>query len=90
MRNKVSKIKLSDCVFKKDRKALFVDSQITEGFPSQIEVYSEHTKRTVVFFPITEGHPQFDYDFWDGEMAIYEPDYPTPNVRTLTIHHGGF
>jgi len=52
---------------------------------SMVRVTSHHTGRIVRFVPISENHPLFDHDFWDGEMAVYEPlDKCKVNVLVLT------
>lgn len=85
-------VNLSDCEFKKDTKSLLLSSKMIQeahrGYPKFLTVVSHHTGRTIRFEPIQEGHPMFDYDFWDGEMMVYEPVGDIQhNVRTLTIHN---
>jgi hypothetical protein len=83
-------INTADCVFKKDSKALYISAEQVQGrgFPKELLVRSADTDRVVHFTPIREGHPRFDYDFWDGEMAIYEPDTALRNVDILVISYG--
>ena len=87
-------LNLSDCEFNKVQKSLSVSNTIVRsvyagrGYPTQLMVRSEHTGRVIMFEQIREGHPMFDYDFWDGEMMVYEPVTDIQhNVRTLTIHN---
>lgn len=84
-------ITTSDCEFIKSNRALYISAQnekFYRGFPKEVLVRSSDTGRVVHFTPVREGHPHFDYDFWDGEMAIYEPDTALRNVDILVISHG--
>ena len=84
-------IHTSDCSFVKSNKALYTSAHseiFYRGFPKELFVKSDHTGRCVKFVPISEGHPHFDYDFWDGEMVIYEPVTTLPNVDILVISYG--
>lgn len=82
-------INTADCTFVKSNRALYVSAEMVNNrFPKELMVHSADTGRVVHFTPIREGHPRFDYDFWDGEMAIYEPDTALRNVDILVISHG--
>jgi len=87
-------IRTSDCSFVKSNKALYVSAQMEvlgisgRGYPKQLFVTSDDTGRSVKFVAIKEGHPQFNHDFWDGEMAIYEPVIALPKVDILVISYG--
>lgn len=84
-------VNLSDCEYNKTQKSLSISNSLIEsnhrGYPRKLCVHSDRTGRVIMFEPITEDHPMFDYDFWDGEMMVYEPVTDIPNVRTLTIHN---
>jgi hypothetical protein len=83
-------INTADCSFIKSNRALYISAELVNirGFPKELLVRSADTDRVVNFTPIREGHPRFDYDFWDGEMAIYEPDTALRNVDILVISYG--
>jgi hypothetical protein len=84
-------ISTADCDFIKANRALYIsaqDKKFYRGFPKNLIVHSADTGRAVHFTPIREGHPRFDYDFWDGEMAIYEPVTALRNVDILVISYG--
>lgn len=55
------------------------------SYPSEVRVISPTTGTIVAFKPIKEGHPQFCHDFWDGEMAKYEPTSPNDRVSILIL-----
>jgi hypothetical protein len=81
-------IPLSEFDFSKKDRELSIYSEVFSGsFPCAILVESHHSGRTVEFKPIGMEHPRFDHDFWDGEMAIYEPVTPVPNVALLVVRH---
>lgn len=86
-------INLSACEYDKKNKALSISNSLIEKshggrYPRDLLVHSHHTGRIIRFQQIQEGHPMFDYDFWDGEMMVYEPVSDIQiNVRTLTIHN---
>lgn len=61
---------------------------ISSIFPREVEIRSGHTGRVVRFRPITEEHPRFDHDFWDGEQAIYEPIEAQERVSLLILRAG--
>jgi hypothetical protein len=83
-------ISTSDCTFIKSNRALYISAELvnSRGFPMELLVRSADTGRVVNFTPIREGHPDFNYDYWDGEMAIYEPDTVLPNVNILVVSYG--
>ncbi len=54
-------------------------------YPSEVRVISPSTGTIVVFKKLTEDHPQFDHDFWDGEMAKYAPTTPNDRVSILVL-----
>ncbi len=55
------------------------------SYPSEVRVISPATGTIVVFKPIKEDHPEFDHDFWDGELAKYEPTAPNERVSILVL-----
>ena len=57
------------------------------GMPREFYVHSHHTGRKILFRPIQENHPKFDYDQWDGEQQIYEPVERLKNVEILVIYN---
>ena len=84
MKQNIVSLKL--CEFHKEQKQLRLASEYF-GMPAKFQVRSHHTGKLVEFVPIQPGHPLFDEDQWDGEMSIYEPAYPIPNVKTLVIYN---
>lgn len=81
----IPKVSLEFCNFRKEDKQLVLAREFI-GMPNQFDVVSHHTGKVVRFNPIKESHPLFDYDHWDGEQAIYEPEIPMKNVETLVIY----
>ena len=77
-------ITTDQCKFDKNTSTMFIDAMhLGDIFPRQIEIESVHTGRIVKFERIKPGHPRFDEDGWDGEMALYEPCEPYTKVKIL-------
>lgn len=84
-------IEMHRCTYTKEAKTLHLSTKYTEGlFPKIVGIRSHHTGNTVWFKPITWEHPKHDPDFWDGELALYEPADPECpiNAEILSLHHG--
>ena len=43
------------------------------------------TGRVVTFAQLTQDHPKYDEDGWDGEMRVYAPTERIQNLDTVTI-----
>lgn len=77
---------LDRCKYDKEHKTLSLASEFF-GMPKRFVVRSHVTGRDIVFAPITEDHPKYDQDGWDGEQMIYEPVTPIPTVVMMTIYN---
>lgn len=72
--------------YNKAKKRILLASEYV-GMPREFTVVSHHTGRKVKFTPITEEHPEFDEDGWDGEQMVYRPTEYIPGVQTCVIYN---
>ena len=82
----IETVPLSKCEFDKKRKVLTLASEYI-GMPREFWVYSEHSRKHVMFRAVTEDDTLFDPDGWDGEQQKYRPVLDLPNVDHMVIYH---
>lgn len=76
-------VSLKNCFFNRERKSLVVSSDLTRGFPAEVNVRSHFTDRVVRFVPDHEAAER--YEFWDGEEMWYRPTEEIKNVDCLVV-----
>ena len=83
----VHEISLSVCKYDKTKKALYAFAEDVGGtLRGEFRITSHHTGEIITFRHIQPSHPLYDEDGWDGEMAVFEPTVPVPNVHILFIN----
>ena len=88
-------INLKDCEYRVATKSIVyrhshqLSKEWPMPYPPKITVVSPYTNREVVFRPISQFHPKFNQDQWDGEQQVYaHSDLNIKHVELLyvTLH----